>query len=214
MSYLFTLLPISTGTYDLYVNIGGATKKDSVRTDDGNTTYIYRRNADNGQSFNIDDLPDDVATIVDVKVIALCARVSGSALICPYTRYSGTNDFSFGSQQPTGSYTDVTFNPATAPGGGAWSKTIINSTEIGTKWIAGTAGQEHRVTYLRMVVEVTLNPSAGAGAHFANHIASVAGAALGLTELLKLQAWLQRTTGSLLDLDELRALLKARRVYA
>jgi hypothetical protein len=121
--------PTGVGTYDSWINVGGATKVASV-TDDVDNNYIYCTSSkDHYQDFNLSDPGDiEAGDTIDSVVTYWRGRKSGigpAAAICNQV-YGASKNTGYEPTLTT-SWTDFTEAFTTAPGGGSWTLAIVNA---------------------------------------------------------------------------------------
>ena len=152
------LLPNGNGYSTQWVLAAG-TRPSCLWTNDGATSYIQKDSSSVGiDSYTLDDMPVGVDSINSVTAYAIIGRSGASAgngnIGC---RYSSTNLLNTAALFP-GSWAGWNFPMANAPGGGAWSVAVLNSTEVLIRAQGdGTGGVNDYCTQLYVHVDYNAN---------------------------------------------------------
>lgn len=148
------LLPNGNG-YSIQWVLSAGTRPSCLWTNDGATSYISKDTASVGiDSYTLDDMPAGAVSINSVVVYAYVGRsATGPGNGNIGVRYNSTNLFSSAAIFP-GSWNQWTYTAANAPGGGAWTPTILNSTEVMVRAQGdGTSGVSAYCTQLYVHVD-------------------------------------------------------------
>lgn len=145
------LVPDGVGTYNQWTENGGSGH--SIMHDSNNATFISCYNCGR-KSYSMGNMTSpDVGPISKLTHIARASESAANAGYAPFFRYGGTNDDG-AAQAVTTSWLDYAVDFPTAPGGGPWSLSIVNSTEVGVLWGGGVA--TIRVSEIKVRVHFSL----------------------------------------------------------
>lgn len=181
------------------ITVGAGSLPTVLTTDDADTSYMVSSGNNTGQeAYNHTTMPT-ASSISEVKM-GVKSRAAGGSLSEVWAGwYSATGPtWSYGSKHTcTGSYALYEDVIATAPGGGAWTSTGMNTFGLALKHNTGAVTDYARTTWL--YATVTYTPISDAFVCMIFGLGPLLGAAVGLSEIPKLVDWYNRaTTGRVL----------------
>lgn len=157
-----TLTPASQGTDDVWDLGAGASKTVAVQTNDGDTSYIKDDDPGGQHTFYHSQLTPDAVEIVTHTLYHRSRTGTGGAQFLRDSgrlKYGANTTIGVCKTGLTDSYSLENDADLAVPGGGTWSRTIVNATQIGIGTCNTGAGGEVRCTQLYWDVE--FEPAAG-----------------------------------------------------
>lgn len=151
------LLPTAAGNYQQFTN-GAGTVPTNVQTADGNTSFRTTTTDGQKDTFPVDDMPGNIASVSQADASISAATTSGTMTGRNMMRSSVPTDRFGANKTITTTYSEHNEVWATDADSSAWDETKINAHEFGYESVSGSASAM-RVS--RVMVTVTYEIGAG-----------------------------------------------------
>ncbi len=145
-----------------WTHVGGSTNYTGLQEPDDTGTYMESDTNTGDSRFSLDNLGPTQNVINSYTSMYRSRRigVSNSTVRARVTTSGGTSNAST-RVMSNASYAEYTDVFATAPGGGAWTLTLVNESDIHYEKTVGGANTETRITTLLVTVDSDIATDAG-----------------------------------------------------